>query len=229
MATRGRVKAESSFFKLLVGVMSGADSDSVTSSEVSLSTEPHLRVIDNSRFNVTVNTLQNIFTHNKIKERAHIGACTMIGVNPRLSSETAKQNLLYKGYYKLMLKFLLTEYGYIRDHIRILQRRKMRQPRQPRQPRALTKYTLFCREIKTKFPHHQITGKIQAMWEAHKQQEYSRKMIALKRPKAAEEEEKEPEVKLEHMDDEETESDDSDDSDDDEDSVVAIEVPPSVS
>lgn len=193
------------------------DADSVTSSEVSLSNEPHLRVIDNNRFNVTVNTLQNIFTHNKIKERAHIGACRFINVNPQ-NLPGAKANLLYKGYYKLMLTFLSHEYGYIREHIRILQRRKMRQPRQPRLPRPLSKYTLFCRAIKAKFPHHEITGKIQSMWLAHKQQQYSQKMIALKRPKVEEEEkeevEVEPVVKQEPMDEESSSDEDSDDEDD---------------
>lgn len=148
---------------------------------------------------VTVTTLKHMFSRETIWERSHIFACYILGLSPS-SLRSVKSHALYKGMRKMCYKLLRDEYNVIKRNIRLLQRRKPSNTGsgRPRRPRPLSKYAVFCREMRATHAHAEIVGQLQSMWkqkkaaEKEKEREAREKekpsIIALKRPVANQEE-----------------------------------------
>jgi hypothetical protein len=188
---------------------------------------------DTERTNIVrLSTIKNLFTHRNVMQRAHYFACGVLQM-PEDSLEV-EDNVLYKPMKKLCYSLLTKEYNYIRDHIRIFQKRRQRKvpttSSSKDRKRALTRYTLFCRDLHSKFPHDQIVGKIQKLWEEEKKRIANEKGMASKRPKPPssdneeEAESKEEEVKSDQHDIRQYMAHDSDtsSSDDDDDEEVSL-------
>lgn len=144
---------------------------------------------DPYQYTTHISTMKNMFTHSQVRHRAWLFAMSLLNMDPSMvGDEEARRFPLFKGTFKLCYRLLTEEYNMIRSKIRIAQKRKLRIYRRLPSRRKLTEYTKFCREMKIKYPHEKIVGKIQALWKNHKLQS---KLQAMKRPKATVNEEQE--------------------------------------
>lgn len=106
---------------------------------------------------VRVQTLCNIFTNNKIKQR----------VESFISSEffaggNAKKSPMMKGLRRTLSRFATAEYAHMKANLRFSQRRPNK--KRSSSKRVSTKYTLFCKEMKEKYGVVEMAGKLQRLW-----------------------------------------------------------------
>lgn len=134
---------------------------------------------------VTLATLKHMFSKKNVWERAHVFTCGVLQI-PLDKPRTVQTHPLYKGFRKQLYSLLRKEYNLIKGNIRLLQRRRpvSNKPQRPRKPRPLSKYAVFCRELRVTKPHQEICGKMQQLWKLKKQEiERERhQSIAGKRP-----------------------------------------------
>lgn len=158
----------------------------------------NMEINDPYRYTTHITTMKNMFTHRQVRERAWLFAMHLLNMDPQMiDDEEASRFPLFKGTFKLCYRLLTEEYNMIRTKIRIVQKRKLRVYRRLPARRKLTEYTKFCRDMKVKFPHEKIVGKIQALWRNHKFQSMKRpkQTTTTEDEKEAEEEEEEEEEK----------------------------------
>lgn len=134
---------------------------------------------------VTLATLKHMFSKKNVWERAHVFTCGVLQI-PLDKPRTVQTHPLYKGFRKQLYTLLRKEYNLIKGNIRLLQRRRpvTNKTQRPRKPRPLSKYAVFCRELRATRPHEEICGKMQQLWKFKKQEmERERQQpIAGKRP-----------------------------------------------
>lgn len=174
-------------------------------------------ISSSDQYNVSISTVKMMFTHAAVKKRAHLFACNILNENPsEENDEQYKSNYLYKGYFNLCYELLTKEYNFIRSQVRICQKRKLRKIRKVRKKRELTKYTIFCRELKAQYSHEELVGTMHKKWQEHKADQL--KLQAMKRPKK--EDDKVASLSLTYDNGEILSDTSSDDSDDEKTSIV---------
>jgi hypothetical protein len=133
---------------------------------------------------VTLATLKHMFSKKNVWERAHVFTCGVLQL-PVEAARTVQSHALYKGYRKLLYKLLRDEYNLIKRNIRLLQRRRSasNKPQRSRRPRPLSKYAVFCRELRASRPHEEIVGKIQQLWKLKKEELARQKREAMTGPR----------------------------------------------
>lgn len=121
--------------------------------------------------NVTLATLKHMFSKKNVWERAHVFTCGVLQI-PIDSARTVHSHALYKGFRKQLYKLLREEYNLIKRNIRLLQRRHpvSKKPHRLNKPRPLSRYAVYCRELRATRPHEEIVGKMQELWKQRKQE-----------------------------------------------------------
>jgi hypothetical protein len=168
-----------------------------------------------SEYIASIQVLQNVFTIANIKVRAHLAACHFINADANLSSRYLRvHSPMYRGYFHQLRDLLNDEYNYIRQHIRIFQRRKLRRMRKIRTtPRKLSAYIEFCRGLRAKYTHEQLQGSVQRRWIEHKDSLLQHKMRCAKAPKQQSHEEWLAEQQEQEQEEEEEEDNNSENAD----------------
>lgn len=103
---------------------------------------------------VNVRTLCNVFTNKQIKERARAHT-------ERMFYGGSIRTPMGRGMRRMIEGVMKEEYQYVKSHIRVVQRKPPR--RKPSGPRPPNPYKLFCDDLKSKHPKHELAGKLQAM------------------------------------------------------------------
>lgn len=134
---------------------------------------------------VTLATLKHMFSKKNVWERAHVFTCGVLQI-PLDKPRTVETHALYKGFRKQLYTLLRKEYNLIKGNIRLLQRRRpvTNKSQHPRKQRPLSKYAVFCRELRASRPHEEICGKMQQLWKFKKEEMHRERqqLIVGKRP-----------------------------------------------
>lgn len=103
---------------------------------------------------VNVRTLCNVFTNKQIKERARAHT-------ERMFYGGSIRTPMGRGMRRMVEQVMKDEYGYIKSHLRVVQRKPPR--KKATGPRPANPYKLYCDEMKAKYERHTLVGKLQDM------------------------------------------------------------------
>lgn len=112
--------------------------------------------------------LHNIFSMPQIRSRSQY-------YTDKIYVESFANRKVRKAFKNQLVDLLAAESNFIKKQLRIFHQRKQRKTK----PliRAPTAYTKFCKEIKEKYPHNEVVGKIQGMWKLHNKQQIKERKV----------------------------------------------------
>lgn len=109
---------------------------------------------------VKLQVLNKVFSTDNIKKRVN-------SYVDQIYAKSDDNRKIRKAYKNQLMDILKKENEITKQNIRMLQKKKPVKVRKRREYKP-TPYVLFCREMRSKHPHEELSGRMQQLWRDHR-------------------------------------------------------------